>query len=516
VTRPRELLGGNVAGVTAERTPVLVGVGQVRGNRARAVAAAREPAELVAAAVTAAAADTGAPGLLAAADTIATVRTTSWAYADLGGRIAAQVGARSARTTDSTIGGQWPAVLLEQAAARIADGSSRVAIIAGGEAMASLGALRAAGVEPVAAGWSTEPGGPPAFDPEELGSPAMVAAGIVLPRRVYPLFHSAHRHAAGLTPEAAIARSAGLYAAFTEVAAVNPAAWNPHVRAAAEIAEPGPGNRMVCEPYTLAQNAMPHVDQAAAVVVASLATARAHGVPEERIVHIAGGAGAIDSPDVLARPSFDRSAALADALDRALAGLDPRTLDVIDVYSCFPIVPELVAAHLQLPVEAVVGVTGGHNAFGGPLSSYTLHALVAVTHRLRAGGGRALVHGNGGYLTHQHAVLLSREPMPYRGEPEPRSTAGAAPALVPVPEIAEATVEAATVEHGRDGSPEQGFLVARLPDGTRIAGTTPPGDPDAARALSLHRHGTPREIVGVPVRVTRKDGHVAVDTLEGS
>ena len=82
---------------------------------------------------------------------------------------------------------------------------------------------------------------------------------------MYPLFHSAHRHALGLAPEAAIARSAVLYSAFTEVAAANAVAWNPEVRSATEIATPGQGNRMVCEPYTLAQNAMPHVDQAAAV-----------------------------------------------------------------------------------------------------------------------------------------------------------------------------------------------------------------------------------------------------------
>lgn len=495
----------------AERTPVLVGVGQVRGNRDRDVAAAREPAELVLAAVDQAAADSGARGLLADLDAIDTVRTSSWAYADLAGRIAAHVGARPVHTGDSTVGGQWPAVLLERAAARIADGSSRVALIAGGEAMASLGALRAAGTDPVAAGWSAEPGGPPAFDPEEVGSPAMLEAGIVLPTRVYPLFHSAHRHAIGLAPKAAIDRSAALYAGFTEVAAGNPAAWNPQVRSAAEIAQPGAGNRMVCEPYTLAQNAMPHVDQAAAVVVTSLAAARAHGVPPAKIVYVAGGAGAQDAADVLARPSFATSAALADALDRTLACLDPRDLDVIDVYSCFPIVPELVAAHLGLPVEAVVGVTGGHNAFGGPLSSYTLHAVVAVTQRLRAGGGRALVHGNGGYLTRQHALLLSREPLAYRGDPEPRDTAGPAPRLVAVPEMAEVTVEAATVEHGRDGEPKQGFLVARLPDGARIATTTPPGDAVAARALSLHRGGAVKEIVGTTVRVTRKDGHAIVE-----
>ncbi|WP_232666251.1 acetyl-CoA acetyltransferase [Pseudonocardia sp. TRM90224] len=496
-------------------TPVLVGVGQVRGNRERDPAAAREPAALVLDAVAAAAADSGAGdsgvgSLLGALDSIATVHVMSWAYDDLAGRIAAHVGATPRHTHGSTVGGQWPAVLLEQAAARIAAGESRVALVAGGEAQASIGVLRKAGIDPVDAGWSAEPGGPPAFDPSLRDLPSG-QAGLLFPTRVYPLFHSAHRHAVGLSPAAAAARSAQLYAAFTQVAALNPAAWNPEVRTAAEVGEPGPGNRMVCEPYPLAMNAMPHVDQAAAVLVTSLAAARELGVPDDRIVHVVGGAGAKDSRDVLARPSLARSDALADARDRCLAGVDPAELDAIDVYSCFPIVPELVAHHLGLPVAAVAGVTGGHNAFGGPLSSYTLHALVAVTQKLRAGAGLALVHGNGGFLTSQHALLLSRSPRDYRGDPEPRDTAGAAPPLVPVPDIADVTIEAATVEHGRDGAATQGFMVARTAEGGRFAAATPPGDAAAARALSLHRGGTAREIVGSVARVVRKDEHVLVE-----
>ncbi|MEJ3655936.1 acetyl-CoA acetyltransferase [Actinomycetes bacterium KLBMP 9759] len=493
-----------------DRTPVLVGVGQVRGNRERAPSAAREPAALVLDAVAAAAADAGAPGLLSALDSIATVHVMSWAYDDLAGRIAAHVGATPRHTHGSTVGGQWPAVLLERAAARIAAGESRVALVAGGEAQASLGVLRKAGVDPADAGWSTEPGGPPTFDRSLRDLPSG-RAGLLFPTRVYPLFHSAHRHAIGLSPDAAAARSAGLYAAFTRIAARNPAAWNPEIRTAAEVGRPGPGNRMVCEPYPLAMNAMPHVDQAAAVLVTSLAAARELGVPDDRIVHVVGGAGATDSRDVLARPSLARSDALADALDRCLAGIAPSDLDVIDVYSCFPIVPELVAHHLGLPVEAVAGVTGGHNAFGGPLSSYSLHALVAVARRLRVGGDLALVHGNGGFLTSQHALLLSRSPREYRGDPEPRDTAGPAPTLVPVPDVADVTVEAATVEHGRDGAATQGFLVARTSGGERFAASTPPGDAVAARALSLRRDGPAKEIVGTAARVVRKDEHVVLE-----
>lgn len=487
--------------------PVLIGMGQVRGNRGRTVEDAREPLDLILDAVRAAGVDAGIDTAvdLRTLDTVAAVHTASWAYTDAAARIAAGVGAAPAHAVDTTVGGQRPVELLETVAARVAAGETRLALIAGGEAQASVTALHRAGIDP-AARWSTEPGGPPDLSVPGLRSAPMEAAGLLLPTRVYPLFEAALRAARGETPEANARVSAQLYAAFSRVAAANPAAWNPEVRTAEEIAAVGPGNRMVCEPYPLALNAMPHVDQAAAVLVADADHARALGVPELRMVHVWGGAGAHDAVDVLARPSFARSDALASVLDRTLqqAGVAAADLDVVDVYSCFPIVPKLVAAHLGIPPPP--GVTGGHSAFGGPLSSYTLHALVAVAGAVRGGAHLALVHGNGGYLTHQHALLLARDPHPrgYVGDPHPRHTAGAAPGTVDVLHGEEVEVETATVEHGRDGRPRQGFLVARTAAGARFAAATRPGDAAGARALSLE-HG---EVVGRRVRATSVEGHV--------
>lgn len=494
-----------------ERLPVLVGVGQVRGNRERTVEGAREPLALLADAVTAAATDAKAEDLVVAADSVAVVKVLSWAYADLAGSLAARVGARPADAVNTTLSGQWPAQLLDRAAARIAAGESRIALVAGGEAMASVTALTRARVNPVEHGWSADPGGPPAIDPADIGTPAMQSAGTVLPTRVYPLFESALRHASGRTPAESMRESAELYAAFSRVAAANDAAWEPRARTADEIGTVGPRNRMVCEPYPLAVNANPMVDQAAAVLVTSLGVARAYGVPEDRIVHVWGGAGARDAADFLERPSPADSVALADALDRCLGagGVGPSELDVVDVYSCFPVVPKLVARHLGLPLDALAGVTGGHNAFGGPLASYTLHALVAATQRLRSGAERALVHANGGFLTSQHAVLLGRSARPdgYVGDPEPRDVAGPAVRLVPVPEDGEVTVEAATVEYDRDGGPAVGYLVGRTAGGGRCAARTAQGDVASARALSLWRDGEePREIVGTVVRVRAGEG----------
>ncbi|GEL17866.1 acetyl-CoA acetyltransferase [Pseudonocardia asaccharolytica] len=502
----------------AGQLPVLVGIGQVRGNRERTVAGAREPVRLILDALCAAAADATPDAscrLVRDLDAIDTVHVVSWTYADLASMLAERLGADPRYRGGVPVGGHHPAELVDRAAARIAAGESRVSAIVGGEAQASVAVLARAGVDPARdLSWSAEPGGPACFDPDVLGSPAMRAAGLVLPTRVYPLFENALAHRLGHTPAEAAAWSAALYAGFSQVAAANPAAWDPRVRTAAEIAEVAPGNRMVCEPYPLAMNAMPLVDQAAAVVLTSLAAAREYGVPEEKIVHVWGGAGAVDAADVLQRPSFGDSAALASVLDRCLAagGLTVDELDVIDVYSCFPVVPKIAIRHLGLPSAAVPTVTGGHSAFGGPLSNYSLHALVAAAGRLRSGARTALVQANGGYLTQQHAVLLGRDPHPrgYIGDPEPVATAGPAPRVIS-PVEGEAVVETATVEHGREGGPDRAFLVARTAAGERFAVQTAPGDAASVQVLSLYGEKASREVVGRRVRVELRDGFAVVD-----
>ncbi|HSK23393.1 MAG TPA: hypothetical protein VK906_09470 [Egicoccus sp.] len=477
--------------------PVIVGVGDVLGNRARDPEAAREPLSLIVDAVRAAASDAGDPKLPADVDAVYAVRTTSWAYASAARSIAEAVGARPGRLVDSPVGGHWPVALLEQAAARIAAGEDTCSLLVGGEAQASLQALQRAGRDPIVdAGWSADPGGPPSFDPDDLGTPRMLASGVMLPIRVYPMFHNAMQAAEGLTPAAATRRSAELYARFTELAAANPVAWNPRVRTADDIATAAPDNRMVCEPYTLAMNAMPQVDQAAAVLVMSASEAHRRGIDPSRVVQIWGGAGATDPVDVLERGGYDRSDALAHALDQTLGrtGLVARDLDLVDVYSCFPVVPELVLAHLDLPDGTVPSVTGGHAAFGGPLNSYSLHAAAALTRAIRGGAGPALLHANGGYMTYQHATILAGHAHPdgYLGDPEPtRLVAEDAPPIRDADDLLaddaphDLRIETFTVEHGRDGTPERAYVIARTARGDRVAAATAEGDRDAAAALSL-------------------------------
>lgn len=468
----------------ASRLPVIVGTGQLRANRERTVEGAREPLALILDALRSAA----SAGLLAAADAVYGVRMASWTYDSLARSVADAVGAAPRTLVDSALGGHLPVRLLEQAAARIWAGESDVALLVGGEAQASLTALSKAGVDPVSLGWSATPGGPYAFGPEDLGSVYQQASGLMAPTRVYPLFENRLQADLGLTPEQGAAWSADLYADLSRVAADHPVAWNREVLTAEHIAS---GTRMVCEPYRLAVNAMPHVDQAAALVVTSLQSARDSGVPQDQIVHVWGGAGADDTVDPLARAAFGTSAAMAEALAACLdgAGTTVDAVDLIDVYSCFPVVPKLAGMALGLPRDALLSVAGGHSSFGGPLNSYALHALATTAERLRGGAHVGLVHGNGGYLTYHHALLLGGAPHPdgYVGEPEATWTAPVGPELV-LPLDAQGiplTIETATVEHDRSGRPGQAFVVALTPDGRRVAAASAPGDAQTAAALSL-------------------------------
>lgn len=501
--------------IDATHLPVIVGVGETRGAAEDAGSpSSREPLALVAEAIRNAQDDAGAAApWLHTLDSIAVCHVASWAYDDLPGLLATKLDASPTDTFASPIGGQWPTRLLDRAAELVASGLVRSALVAGGESQASVSAMTKAGRDPgELAGWTTSPGGPPAFDLDQLGSTAMQAAGLFVPVRVYPLFESRLRFELGQTVEQATAWSAEIYAAFSEVAAANPVAWRPTARTAREISTVGPGNRMVCEPYPLAMNAMPHVDQAAAVLVTSLAHARELGVPEERIVHVWGGAGAKDTDDVLERATFGSSAAMRTAMTGALAtsGLAASDLDVVDVYSPFPVVPKMAMLHLGMAPDAVPTVTGGHSSFGGPLNSYSVHALASATRALRDGARHALVHANGGYMTHQHSIVLAREPHErgYVGSCEPVVVPSDPPRAGAVAE-GEVSVETVTVEYSRDGAPAQGFVVARDADGRRVAGQTRQGDESSARALSVLAEPA-REVVGTRIKLAAEDGHVRV------
>lgn len=121
--------------------PVIIGVGDVR-NRSQDVADAVEPMQLMMQATLNALEDAttalSASGKLRSSiDSLSVVATWTWPYSDLPGLLAERLGIRPKHKVYSEHGGNQPIRLLDDAARSISQGNSRVAIVTGGEALAS-------------------------------------------------------------------------------------------------------------------------------------------------------------------------------------------------------------------------------------------------------------------------------------------------------------------------------------------------------------------------------------------
>ncbi|MEX2659664.1 MAG: acetyl-CoA acetyltransferase, partial [Acidimicrobiales bacterium] len=417
------------------RTPVLVGAGQV--VQREAPEGALEPVALMAEAARRAAADAGAAGLLARVQSVQVVHLISWRYADPGALVAGLVGARTAHTAVSPMGGNAPQSLVNGAATAIQEGRLDVVLLTAAEASRTRAAYRKADERPP---WTVQPKGTaPAEvlgDEVPLNHLAETSKGIFLPVQLYPVFECAVRAAAGRSVTDHVALISELWSRFSEVAAHNPCAWSREALTPEQVATPSEGNRMVGFPYTKVMNTNNTVDQGAAVILCSVEAARRAGVPDEQWIFPWSGTDAHDHAAVSARADLHSSPAMRVAGRRALAlaGVGVDELAHVDLYSCFPSAVEVAAAELGLGLDRQLTVTGGLSFAGAPLNGYVMHAIATMAGVLRDDpGSRGLITANGGYLTKHSFGVWSTEPppRPFSWE-QPQADVDALPSTSPV------------------------------------------------------------------------------------
>ncbi|TCZ65468.1 acetyl-CoA acetyltransferase [Roseicella aquatilis] len=488
----------------ADRIPVIIGAGEVT-ERPADPSQAQEPAALMAEALRRAAADAGAPDLLPALDSLDIVNSVSWPYGDLPGALAGFLGLRPRRLVYGPVGGESPVRHLHEAANRIARGESAVAAVVGAEATHAVAQAQKQGIT---LPWTTPDPNWTRTRGRDFLHPLSVRLGVADPVAVYPFYENAVEAFLGQTPAEGQAESAELWSRFSAVAARNPAAWLKREYSPEEIATPGPANRPIAYPYTKLQVANPMVNQGGAILLCSLARARAAGVPEERMVFLWAGAAAVEPRDYLNRDHYHESHAQNAVLD-ACAGIaeaEGASFETCELYSCFPCVPKMAARRLGLPRGMAPTTTGGLTFFGAPLNNYMTHAAAAMTRALRERpGSAALLYGQGEFVTKHHAVVLAsrppqqwRLPQEYSVQAEADGRRGAVPAFVEEAE-GPATVETFTVLHDRDGAPHHGVAILRLADGRRALGRVP-GSDAATIALLKRPDRTP---IGTPGTLRR-------------
>jgi acetyl-CoA C-acetyltransferase len=482
-----------MASLPEDRIPVIVGVGEVV-DRPKDIAAGLEPLALLEEALRRAEADSGAK-LLGEIQSLDVVNFLSWRYRDPEKLLAARIGATPAHCYYGPVGGESPIRYLHEAAQRIARGECSVAAVCGAEAQSTATKAERAKV--------TLPWTPFAHDVEEpkrgaaFQKPLAVKLGVFRPITVYPLYESATSAHWGQTPREALAESGRLWSTFAGVAAQNPNSWLKKKFTPDEITTPSPDNRLIAWPYTKLMVANPSVNMGGALILTSLAKARAAGVPEDRIVYALGGASAEEPRDYLIRDQFFEShpqnAVLKSIMD--LVEGDGRKFDAIELYSCFPVVPKMARRTLGLGPDVQPTVTGGLTFFGAPLNTYMTHAACAMVRKLRSGAKLGLLYGQGGFVTKHHGLVLSRQAPDHALAQDTSVQAEADRHRGKVPEfVTEAggkgKIESFTVLYGRGGEVEHGVVMMRTANDCRALARVPAGDA-ATLAHLLNMDRTP-------------------------
>ncbi|MET0877777.1 MAG: acetyl-CoA acetyltransferase [Tardiphaga sp.] len=476
-----------------DRIPVIVGVGEF-SDHPEELTAGLEPLALIVQALRRAEQDAGAK-LLGEIDSLDIVNFLSWRYSDPAKQLSDKLGIAPTHAHYGPVGGESPIRFIHEAAKRIARGEATVAAICGAEAQSTATKAERAGL--------TLPWTPFAHDaPEPMRGanyqkPIATALGVAKPVTVYPFYEAASAAQWGQTPRQAQQESGELWSRYAGVAAQNPEAWLKRDYTPEMITTPTADNRLIAWPYTKLMVANPMVNQAAAILVTSLAKARAAGVPEDRMVHIHGGASAEEPRDYLDRDQFHQSHAQNAVLKVAMdfAGGDGTAFEAIELYSCFPVVPKMARRTLGLGTDTMPTVAGGLTFFGAPLNDYMAHAACAMVRKVRAGAKLGLLYGQGGFVTKHHALVVARE-APREAlaqDTNVQSAADAARRLAP-PFVTEAsgngTVESFTVIYGRGGHVEHGVVMLRTADDARALARVP-ADDGATLAHLMNQDRTP-------------------------
>ena len=452
---------------------MLVGVG-IAMRRETDHAHALEPLDLMLEAVRAAGADCGAPALLGEVGSIAVPRGR-WRYRNPAGEIARAVGASRATTIVASVG-VLQQTLIADACAGIATGELDSALVTGADAGFRLLQARLAGTRATERDQDDEPD--VRLEPKaELRHPAEVAAGLKMPVGLYAMLESARRAAAGCSVEDHRDRLATRYARFAAIAAANPDGWTRTPLDAATIRDAGPRNPMQAFPYTRAHCSTWNVDQAAALLFCSAEHATALGIDRSRWVFPLASAESNHMVALSARADLVRSAG-ADATARAVldaSDMPAAEIDLIELYSCFPVAVDAFADALGLPPDRDLTVTGSMAFAGGPYNNYFFQATARAAQLLRAGAGRtALLSCVSGILTKQAFALWSSAP-PSGGFIRRDVTAEVAAASAELPVVEGYTgggrIAGCTVLHERGQQPQAVALID-TDDGARaLAGS---------------------------------------------
>lgn len=486
-----------------ERTPVLVGIGQIL-NRIEDVNDALEPLEMMWQATQRAAEDCNLNGSLKQVQSIRVIRGM-WPYQNPALALAEKIGAREVETVGTLIGGNQNQAMINETSLEILHKDLDLVLITGAENGNTANKARKLGIQLKYSAAKGKYDRIVGAEQQPEHHPLEVAKGIRRAIQVYPMYDNAIRFHRNESLSEHINRVSELWSRFNDVGQANPNAWVQHNMSAEEIRTPSSSNRPISFPYTKFMNANMSVNMGAALIMASAKKASELGIPREKWVYPLAGVKGYDHFSASVRDEFYTSPGIRKVGEKLLGMTDTEVEDLtfVDLYSCFPSAVQVAAKEYGLSEERPLTVTGGLTFGGGPLNNYVMHSIARTVELLRTTpNGKGLVTANGGNIyKHVHGMYGSEPPSkPFRFASVQEEIDELPSREVLASYDGNATIEGYTVMY--DGfDPSIGHLACRTPNGNRTwANTT---DSDVLQGM------TQEEFCGRPVRLD-SEGQVSI------
>lgn len=486
-------------------TPVLVGYGTAH-QRTSDPDEALDAAGLMIDATMTSVPSTPATSILPQVDWVGATEGLT-AYPDPARLVAEAIGAVKAHTVLAKVG-VMQQTLISRACSLVQSGDAALALVVGGEARYRDVLAKAAGKQAKIALQSSD------AQPDEVLTPAAeivlrceAEAGLLGAPAFYALVDSAWRVRRSQSLDQHRRELGELYARFSEIAAQNPAAVRRQIYDVDYLQSPSPDNPFIAFPYTKLMVTTWTVDQAAALLFCTVATAERLGIPRERWVFPVVAIESNHMVPVTARKDMtqvEAVRAMAGACTR-VAGVDPSAIDLLDIYSCFPVAVTVTAKGLGIPTGRDLTLTGGMSFAGGPYNNYVFQAVSRAAELLAdRQGTTALVSCVSGLYTKQGFTVLATEPpqTPFSVQDVTAEVDALEPAI-PVEDrpTGRGTIAAATILF-QDGKPERAVAVIDLPNAHRTVARC--SGPDVMTAFMTE------EPIGKAVLVA--EGHFSLTT----
>ncbi len=453
--------------------PIIVGVAQY--TQPKDISQPLDPLNLMVNTCQKAFFDTGNVEIKNNIDTLYMVNINSWSYKDAPSELSNILGINPGQKVYLPDGGDSPQMLVNRGAKAIASGRSKAILITGGEAAYSVYRERK---KKIRLNWPRKK----THKYIEKNSQPYTSGfenkyGMIYPSCTYAMFETAVRAASGRSLEQQREYIGKLFEHYSKIASKNPYAWSQKSYTAQEICTPSPKNRNIMYPYTKHMCSNIFVDQSASLIMTSEKIAEELNIDPKRRVYPMGGADLKNILSIISRPNLYDSPAAREGSRLALkqAGLTVEDIDAFDIYNCFPSMVQIIMNEIGLSVDDPrdLTITGGLPYFGGPLSNYSMHAIIDSVNLIRKDPAKKImVVANGGYNTKQSFGIYGTQPpvIPWDERNDLEIQQSIFSKSVPEPiEVANSqiTIEAYTIYYDRNGMPKRVIVCGHLENGRR-------------------------------------------------